>query len=1302
LVGVFPLANHRDVAGTRASFGNCKEENSMRLGTASLLVVLLLVAGFAGAQVQRGSIAGTVYDPSGYVVTGAKVVVTDTATSAVFTAKASAEGTFTVSGLPFGSYAVTVVAPGFSKWETRGIEVVTAQETDIRVALRVGTAEEAITVEASAAEAPIETTSTELSTHVDRRQVVDLPTQTRNPFDFATQMAGVTATGGATSANSVMNGLRGSSNNLTQDGINLQDTFIKTSGFGTNFGYIPALEGTGEFSITGQNLGAESGDGVVQVRLTTDRGTNQLHGGLFYFGRNDFFNANTWLNDAHGTPRSALHQHRFGGRVGGPVRIPKLYNGKDRTFFFFEYSAFREHFQNTEDNAVLTADARNGIFKYVGSSGAVQAVNLLNLSSRTLGGNSFTQQLINATPLPVATSNITIDPLRGDGINSLGARFKVPVSDPNNQYDLRVDQKLFQSQNWGTHWLEGDWHWFRSPTTPGTDPPFPQGISPNCFAAVCNTSENTVSEYKLLAVAVNSTLGATMTNEFRVGVSRPHITFVPPTPFPRPFKVNFAGSNLMFNPEDNFDPQGRLSPYFAFIDNFTKLKGTHTFKTGFLISSASVHRFNDFAGNTVAGGVVPQVTLGASPINGDGLSNCTSFPDLPNGNAGTVICNNASNLYANLVGLVNNTSQTFNAIPGQGFIPGLSDVLFLRERSYNVYFSDSWRIRPKLTLNYGLRYEIVPAVDIVNKRGLVPSNELGDVTPFGPVFQPNPSVTFTTLKANLNTSTQLVPGGASNGKPFWNTDWKNFAPSAGFAWEPFSKTVVRGGYAISYVRDTLTIVSNVLTGNLGLHAGSAISPAQGDPLAVLNSNVSQVLPTPALVLPQLQVNNFLNGFSSGGTPPGFEAFDPNLRTPYVQQWTLGVERELSHTTALEVRYVGNHSTELYRGNDFNQVNLTPALVAEFNQAIANFNICAANRKACTGSATGNLRFDNRGLSGQGPTPVLTAMNFPLFTSSSLATLLQQGQAGQFWFLAQSNCTFRFLSGTGCAGLGAFPANFFVANPLGGPASVFGNGADANYQGLQTEIRRRLSGGLQLQGNYTFAKVLTDSSGSSQSEFDSSLDLHNPRFNRSRASFDIRHTVHMNGIWEFPLGRGRRWLAGGVLGKILEGWQAGSLWTWRSGVPLSIVSARGTVNRSGNSGTNPAVAVGGLTDQQVCNALGVFKVPGQGAFLVPANFISANGTANSSVFSNPAAGSLGDADLRNACSGPSFNQIDMNFVKRTKITEKVNFEFRTEFFNIFNHPNFSPSTTNSINSTQFGTITNVFTPREIQFNGRINF
>ncbi len=527
--------------------------------------------------------------------------------------------------------------------------------------------------------------------------------------------------------------------------------------------------------------------------------------------------------------------------------------------------------------------------------------------------------------------------------------------------------------------------------------------------------------------------------------------------------------------------------------------------------------------------------------------------------------------------------------------------------------------------------------------------------------------------------------------------------------------MVRSGYSISYVRDTLTLISNVTTSNLGLHTGVAVSPAAGDPLAVLNPNVNQVLPPPAFAVPQPQYKNFLASFSSTGGS-GIYAIDPNMRSPYVQQWSFGIQRELTPATALEVRYVGNHATGMYRGNDLSQPNVTPALLSEFQQAATNFSICTANRVACTGSASGTPGFNNKGLPGQGPLPVLERINFPtsFFTNPTFTNQFNAGQLapGQFWFLVSNNCTQQFLLGTGCKGLGTLPANFFLANPLTAFDEEFTNGMMSSYNAMQVELRRRLSGGLQFQANYTWAKVLSNAGiTGSQSEIIRTLDFHNPAYDRTRADFDIHHTFHLNCRLRVP----RRTRAALSFERYCRP-RARRL-ADRRPLDLALRNSADHRIRSRHSqprwqfGLNPAVAVG-TSDRSICDAVGVYEDPARGACFCLRSDISFNTSptappgstvgANPAVLANPSPGTLGDHGLYKSCSGPKFQQIDMNFVKKTKITERLTFEFRAEMFNIFNHPNFSISAAPNINSTGFGALTSTFTAREIQFNGRISF
>jgi len=1269
------------------------KERRARFPFVGVILVLLLIAAGATAQVQTGSIVGTVVDPQGAVVVGAAVTVRDNSTSAEYKTTTDNSGAFTVAGLPFGDYRITIEVSGFKKWVATNVQVITAQQSVVRAQLVLGEVTEVVNVEA--ATDVIQTSTAELNTDVSRRQILDLPLVVRNPVELVTLQPGVNVTTGTREA--VISGLRGHANNITQDGINIQDNFLRDDGLFAQG--APSVENTGEFSITSQNVGADSGFGVAQIRLTTPRGSNQFHGSLFYFHRNDALNANSFTNNLLGknpdgtnvapTPRE--REHRFGGRVGGPIYLPWLYNGRERTFFFFRYEVFREHETSSFNRTVLTSEARQGLFRYTGTNGQLQTVNLRTASGNPFPLNSFTTRFINASPLPNNT-------LVGDGFNTAGFTFEIPRAIPNDNYTLRFDHKLVQSQGWGTHWVEVVWNRQDNTVTEdflnGTEKVWLPSVVSECVDGMC-IGKGQFPRRRQLAVALHSSIGTSIVNEVRFGFFRPNSAFTRQAPFPRSFRVDFP---TISDPEENSLDSGRFTPNYALLENFTKVWGRHTFRAGAAFHSVSSKPFSD-------GGLIPLVTLGSNTSNNDGLAT-SDFPFLPSGAAGTALLGRARGIYQGLVGLLGSITQTFNAFPGSGFVPGASDSNFYRERAQAFYFSDQWRLRSNFTLTLGLRYELIHPVQEVGSRALQPPNRARDLFISGPLFTPQATPTFADLRSGA-AGTELVVSGSSD-NPFWNTDKNNFAPSVGIAWLPWSKTVIRTGFGISYARDGLSVVDNAVGSNTGLVTTVTNSLPTGalDPSANFNLTPPPFSPT---------VSQLLNAQVTSGTA-GIFTFDANLRTPYVMQWSFGIQHELWPTTAVEIRYVGNRAIKLYRGIDLNQIDVfSNTLATEFQAAQNNLALCRASRVACTGSATGTLRYDFRSaVPGSVHLPILEAMQVPsgTYTSSSRITNLDNKELGEWAHQVVVDCFNRFFNNNpagSCPGLASFPANFFRANPLGFFGDVIGNHSQSAYDSLQIEFRRRMSGGLLIQANYTLGKVLTDSSGSA-SEFDDIMDLRNRRYERTRASFDVRHGFNFNTVWEVPVGRGQRYASKiPALSRILQNWQVGGIWRWRSGRPVRIVSARGTLNRAGRSANNGAVLLSGLAPQDICKFVGVHKTS-RGVFWLPEEFfVRGSGTntltGNFTIFGNPSAGQVGSHQLVNGCSAPGYINVDINLIKRIPITEKANFEFRAEFFNIFNHPNFLPGFANNINSAGFASLNssgNEFGSREIQFNFRINW
>src|SRR5947209_3077095 len=360
----------------RPTFTNLFAVNSPVTGTmksislAALLTCLLALTAFG--QQTTGSLNGTVNDPSGAVVAGATVTAVNTATGAERSAVSSSSGTFDFQALQPGTYTVSVDAKGFRRAVARDIVVSVASSTQVTIPLEVGQASETVTVTAS--QEVINTLSPSLTNVINTRQVVDLPLGGRNPVDLAALQAGIAVQGTDTRGSSV-SGLRQTAVNLTQDGINAMDNFVKTSSF---FAITtPSLNSTSEFSVTTGTVGSDSGRGAAQVNLVTKGGTNDFHGGAFLQLINESYNANTFFNNFNGTPIPLLRQHYYGFDIGGPMYFPKfgeggpsVSSGKDKAFFFFSYEKFNQRLGRANNrNGVLTAAAKTGTFQYVGTNG---------------------------------------------------------------------------------------------------------------------------------------------------------------------------------------------------------------------------------------------------------------------------------------------------------------------------------------------------------------------------------------------------------------------------------------------------------------------------------------------------------------------------------------------------------------------------------------------------------------------------------------------------------------------------------------------------------------------------------------------------------------------------------------------------------------------------------------------------------------------------------------------------------------------------------------------------------------------
>lgn len=1253
----------------------------MRSLLKALLVplALALVSLPAFGQVTTGSVNGIINDPGGATVAGASVTLRNNETGAERTITTNEQGEFDFQQVQPGKYSVSVEAKGFKKAVAPDIIVEVGKPAHTTIALEVGAVSETVTV--SASQDVINSTTPTLTTVINTRQVQDLPLPTRNPLDLAGLQPGVAVTGNNTRDSSI-SGLRQTATNLTQDGINDMDNFVKTSALFAQS--APSLNSTSEISVTTGTQEASDGRGVGQVRLVTRGGTNNFHGEVFYLIRNDFFEANDFFNNLSGTPRPREHQHFFGFSAGGPMYAPRfgeggkhIWNGHDKAFWFFSYEGFREHFAATRNRTVLTDVARTGIFRYTASNGTTQSVNLLTIgAAHTL--NPVTMAQINAMPLPNNT-------LLGDGLNTAGFRYNVTGADPSDKFVARYDHQLVEHSPIGSHKLEFVFnraHFVLFPDTfNAIEAPFPGGID-----------AGQASTRWLITAADHSTFGSSVTNEFRYGRQWAPVGFLRNAPPAGPYFISFAS---VTNFDNTFMSQGRTTTVNQIIDNLAWIKGSHTMRFGGDFQQILADTFND-------AGIEETITLGSNSANSNGITS-SQFPQLPSGSTGSAIVTRAQNVFADITGFLASASQTFNVTtPTSGFVPGATRSRIFRERDLALYAQDQWKARSNLTLNYGLRWEYEGVPTLPNGLGIQVTNvnDLFGVSGFGNLFNPNAPAgsQVTGTKATLD----FVSG--STGKGFYKNDWNNFAPFLGFAWSPNFKggflrslfgsegaSSVRGGYSISYLHDGFTVISNAL-GTGTTNPGLIQTSANTTPTGVLSGS-GIALASPTFTMPITDRQNFLLNPNNA-----LWAIDPNLRIPYVQQWSIGYEREITKNMAFEARYVGNHAIKVWRANNFNEVNIFEnGFLNDFRNAQINL------------AARGGTNFAP-GCAGCVPTPILDKFFTGLsstsgsgYGSATFINNLVNNNVGTMANTLAFSTTYRANRENVALGI---PANFFVANPNAAGITLLTNNSMSNYNALELEFRQRYAHGLQFQADYTWSKALTDARdnlGNNQSDLTSFRTLRNTALDYARSNQDQTQRFVANTIYDLPFGNGKQFWnsSNGVVNRLVGGWTVGGIVVWQTRPPLYITSGRASVNQL-NAANNPAQLVG-ISFEDFKKNVGVFKTP-TGVYFINPNLLNittnaagqfVSSTIKPGLLGQPAPGTFGNFPI-NSLNGPAYFDLDASLVKRIPITERVKFELKTTFINVLNHQNFIFST-QQFDSTSFGRITSISgSPRIIHF------
>ncbi len=1175
--------------------------------------LLLLTAAPLGAQTALGRLSGVVVDGSGGAIPGAAVASRNQATAVKIETTTNAAGGYVLADLTAGLYTVEIEAPGFRRAVLRALKVDVARTTTAPVVkLELGEVTETVEVVADSAE--VQTTNAELTAVITTEQLMKLPLIGRDPLSFVKLQAGVSL-GGRTPT--TINGQRTSFSNVTLDGINIQDNYIR--GNGLDFlSSRTLLDQVAEFTVTTQNGSAAVGGGASQVNFVTRSGGPEYHGALYWHNRNDNLSAAGFFENRQGLPKPFLNENSLGGSLGGPVVRNKL-------FFFVNYEARRRRAQALANSTILTPDARRGVFSYLDQDENPRKVNVLALQG--IGTDPEVARILEGVPGPQRINNFDVGDSDADRLlNTAGYRFLTRGDADRDAVTTKLDWVMsdrdvvsltykFSREDTDRPGLGNGYH---------TDP-------------VVKDFGHT----NFLAVGWRTAPSARWSNELRGGFN------LAPGDFRSTENLGSAlvGGFLFTNPVVNFQPQGRDTNTYNFKNNTAAQLGRHSLRFGFDWQRIRVETFNE-------AGLSPSLNLGIDVESQFALS--TSF--FPGGIDSDDL-GRAEALLSSLGGIVAQASQTFNVRDaGSGFVAGREFRRRYRFDNFALYLQDDYKLSPRVTVNAGVRWDYFGRFD--EKDGLLLSPVAGD----GGLIE------------TLLSDAELDFAGGRAGRPLWAADLNNFAPNVGLAWDVLGdgSTAVRAGYSINYVNDEIMqAAENAVSANDGL---------QGSPLQQnLDRFLSQGLPT--IEAPEFGVPRRVSQNQAiDPTAPVF-AIDPKLATPYVQQWNLSLQRSVGFNTVVEARYVGNKGTKLLRGFDFNQVILREnGFLDDFLRARRN-GFASLDR-------TGEFdpKFDGAVAGSEALLifPQLEAGGF--LGSSNVRELIRRGEPGALAEL--------YVLNDSTAGSGVR----FRRNQNAFVADMITNYSNSSYHAMQLEVRRRTANGIQYQANYSFSKVLTDSSGT-QVRFDPFLDIAQPRLERARADFDVNHVLNGNFVWELPWGGGNRWT---------KGWTLASIVNWQSGTPVSILSGRGTINRTARSSENTANT--DLTREELGDVVGFRKTP-DGPFFVAESAINPRDNSGvaadgeepfaGQVFFHPGPGEAG-ALQRRLLSGPPVFALDVSVSKTTRLNESQTIELGLNVENVLNHPTFFVGD-QAIDSEQFGRISSTLTgPRRIEVKLRYQF
>ena len=1061
----------------------------------------ILVSSLVFGQGSTSRLVGIVNDASDAPIANARVTLKNQGTEATFTTTSTGSGAYEFESLQPGTYRINVEAPGFRRFDSRDNRVTIGQPTTVNIRLEVGSVSESI--EVTGAAQAVQTSSSAIGNIIEEKTIKDLPivgTRGRNPLGLIDLQPGVIDTQSISGGAVVVFGARDRAINVTLDGIDNNESSTGGSNFAPLRTNPDSLE---EFRVITSNPSAEYGrSSGAQVALITKSGTNSFHGSAFDFYRTPRFNANEWQNNYNSLGKKQFVQQIFGGSVGGPVI-------KNRTFFFVNVQALRALSTTAITQTVYTAQARQGLYRYVpggrnnpagspnpsvDASGnvvpgvSVATYNIVANDPLRLGLDKTTQTLINAAPLP-NVFNV------GDGLNTAGFAFSAPSQERQHDITFKVDQ-IINGRNTVYARISFGKQDTNCDSANGGLALFPGGP--------CQV--NTKRDPKNYAFNWRSNPSSHLTNELIVGLNR--FGFIFDSPGADLNKLAFGGGAPVAVPLADFGNSRKLNT-LQFVDNVSYQWNAHALKFG---TNLRLGREMDSRGSVGAYNAATDVYFNADIDNT--LFNIPASINQSNDLPGI---RSATNF---LLGRVGEVQRGFSAPDGQKFVTGVLPFE-AHWNEYDFFAQDSWKVRRNLTIDLGLRLEIK----------LAPTS-------------PNPVIS--------HPSQPLVAGAAPTNSATWvqGSLFRNsydLGPSIGIAWDPFSngKTSIRANYRIAYDRLNSFLLSSQVFNNLpGL-----IYSFDDSTLGQKDTR----LPSVSAVQPPTGISPAILKAPAAFSSSSISVLDPNFKIPTTHQWDFSFQREVWKGGVFELDYVGRRGYHLTGAYNANQPNLfAPGVLDAFNTVKAGGqsdllnNLFSADNRVAPGRTASDL--------------IRSQYSTQLGLNSYAAIYSALGSRTQATANGPRNIT--SLSGAGPFAVIPFPQ-------FAGGVTVIDSNDFSTYNGLVFQLQQRYKSGIYFQMSYTLSKALATrdfdptftvvGTQNSQSASSTPFDINNRKLNYGEPQYDHRHALQAHGTIELPFGRGKQFGSNtsGVIDRLIGGWELSPIFTYYSGRPFTVYSGSDT-------------------------------------------------------------------------------------------------------------------------------------------------